>query len=200
MKKKILRMHNNKQKLLYYILIGLAVISIIVGLLFVFTIDKSSAKYLKDNIIKYYDNKIYGVKSFFKILFNNYIYLIIIWILGISLIGLPIVIVMFIFKCFLYGFSISSIFYSYGSKGAIISIIDILTNKGIYLVVLILLTRYSISFSIKLFKYLFLKVPINFKVSMNKYIKILFISLLITLIISIYEGFISNYLLNFFNI
>jgi stage II sporulation protein M len=200
MKKKIFKIQNNKQKLLYYILIGLAVISIIIGILFIFIIDKDSTLYITKSIKSYYESKLDGIKPFFKILFNNYIYLIIIWILGISLIGLPIVLLMFIFKAFIYGFSISSIFYSFGSKGIIITMIDILLNKGLYIIILILLTRYSVSFSIKLFKYLFLKVPINFKVSMHKYIKILFISLLVTLFISVYEGFIANYLLNFFNI
>mgnify|MGYP003295333797 CR=1 FL=1 len=57
---------------------------------------------------------------------------------------------------------------------------------------------YSISFSIKLFKSLFLKQTINFRVVMQKYIKILLISLIGIIIVSLYEVFISTYFIKLF--
>lgn len=201
MKKKISVLNkNSNQTKLYFILIGLALLSFILGILFIFIIDKNSLSYIKDHLSLYFDNIPLNINTFFKTLFNNFIYIIIIWVLGISLIGLPIVILMFAFKSFIFGFSISSIMYSFGFKGILISLINVIINKFAYIVVLLLITRYSISFSIKLFKHLFLRKPINFRETMNKYLKVLIISLVISLFISIYESFISNYLLNFFNL
>lgn len=201
MKKKISVLNkNSNQTKLYFILIGLALLSFILGILFIFIIDKNSLSYIKDHLSLYFDNIPLNINTFFKTLFNNFIYIIIIWVLGISLIGLPIVILMFAFKSFIFGFSISSIMYSFGFKGILISFINVIINKFAYIVVLLLITRYSISFSIKLFKHLFLRKPINFRETMNKYLKVLIISLVISLFISIYESFISNYLLNFFNL
>ncbi len=101
---------------------------------------------------------------------------------------------------FIYGFSLSSIIYSLGTKGIIVSLIDLFPHKFLFLVVMLLLTFYSLSFGVKLIKYFFFKRPINFPSVMSKYLKILLISLSISVFIAIYEVFISNYLINFFNI
>ena len=199
-KKCFIYKNSKKQELLYLILIGLAIISFLCGVLFIFALSKSNLLYIKDNIPLYFDNLEVSITSFFKCLFNNYIYLIIIWILGISIIGLPVVLFMFIFKSFIFGFSLSCIFYVYGINGILISILNILINKTIYQILLILITFYSVNFSIRLFKMLFLKKSYNIKESMNKYVKVLIFSLVITIFISLYEGIISNYLLIFFNI
>ena len=188
------------QRKLYFILIGLALLTFIFGIVFIFLLDSDNLLYIKDNIINYYNNYNPSLSSFFKSLFNNYIYLVIIFILGISIIGIPFVILMFLFKSFLFGFSFSSLLYSFGFKGLLISLISLIFNKLLYLIILLLMSFYSISFSIKLFKYLFLKKSINFMESMNKYLKVLLISLIVSLIISIFDGFISSYLLKFFNI
>ena len=68
----------------------------------------------------------------------------------------------------------------------------------IILFIYLLLSFYSISFSIKLFKSLFLKQTINFRVEMQKYIKILLISLIGIIIVSLYEVFISTYFIKLF--
>ena len=188
------------QRNLYIFLIGLALLAFIFGIIFIFLIDKDSQLYIKESINNYYMNYNSSFNSFFKALFNNYIYLILIFILGISIIGIPFVIIMYLYKCFIFGFSFSSLLYSFGFKGLIISIFSLVINKLLFLVILLLISFYSISFSIKLFKYLFLKKSINFIDSMNKYIRILLISLISSLIISIYEGFISSYILKLFNI
>ena len=200
MKKKIFIPKNNtkNQKKLYFILIGLALLSFIFGCLFIFMISEGNVSYIKDNLVNYFNNADSSLSLFFKSLFNNYIYLLVIWILGISIIGIPIVIFMFLFKYFIFGFSLSSILSSFGFNGILLSLINLMPHKLMYLVVLLLVSFYSISFSIKIFKNFFLKRPINFRESMNKYFKILLISLVVTLFISLYEGFISNNLVNFF--
>ena len=190
--------NTKKQKLLYLILIGLAVIAFIFGILFIFIISEDNKIFIKENLLNYFSNISSSIDLFFKYLFNNYFYLIIIWILGISIIGVPIILLMFLFKSFLLGFSISSIISSFGTKGFVLSFIEVFPHKIVFLVVLLLIVFYSLSFSFKLFRFLFLKRNINFKECFNKYLKILLFSLIITLFISIYDGFVVNYLVNFF--
>lgn len=191
---------SNNEKKVYLLLIGLAIISIIIGCCFILFISKDNKEFIKDNLSNYFNNNESSMSLFFKTLFNYYLYIIIIWILGISIIGIPIVIFMYLFKSFIFGFSLSSIIYSLGSKGIMISIIDLLPHKLLFLIVLLLITYYSLSFSTKLIKHLFLRKSINFKEAINKYFRVLIICLSTSIFISLYEVFVSTYLIKFFNI
>ena len=192
---KFISKRNTNQKRLYLLLIGLAIISILIGSYFIFIISKVNKEFIKDNLINYFDNTNSSMELFFKTLFNYYLYIIIIWILGISIIGIPIVIFMYLFKSFILGFSISSIIYSFGLKGTLISLIDMFPHKILLLIVVLLMTFYSLSFSIKLIKHLFFKKQINFKEAFNKYFRILIISLSATIFIALYEVFIVTILI-----
>ncbi len=199
MKKKAFISKNlRKQKKIYYILIGLAFIGILFGLIFVFLISDENKILLNSRIQSFFDSDIDSFQNFFKCLFNNFILILLIWILGISIVGIPLILIILVFKSFIFGFSISSLISTFGIKGIIISLFHVVISKSIYLIIIILLSFYSISFSIKLLKSFFTKKTIDFKESIRKYIKILLISLVVCFIISIYEGFISNYIVNFF--
>ena len=193
MKKRLIISKN--QKRLYLLLIGLAFIAILSGIIFIFLISNSNKIFIKDNLITYFNNLSSSTTIFFKSLFNNFIYIIIIWLFGISIIGIPVVVFMYLFKSFIFGFSISSIIYSFGIKGMFYVLCDLIFNKFIYLVIILLSTFYSLSFSYKLIKYLFLKKSINFRDAMNKYFKILIISLTVSLFITIYEVYILHFLI-----
>jgi len=203
MKKGIFKAKTNiaNQKKLYIFLIGLALLSLISGIIFIFLIKEENLTEISKKITIYFTeiNNANKLNILINSIINNFIYIITIWILGISLIGLPIILIIFIFKNFITGLSISSIIYTYKINGIIKTIIHIFPHQIILLIILLLIFFYSISFCIKLFKYLFLKKIINFKEVMQKYLKILIISLLVTLFTSIYEAYISTYLLNYFN-
>ena len=196
----ISKSRTRNQKKLYLILIGLAILALIFGIIFIFMISFDNKIYIKDSLIDNFSNSFSSFPLLFQTIFNNFIYIIIIWLLGISIIGIPVIMFLYLFKMFLFGFSISSIIYSYGLKGILVSLIELFPHKIIYLILILLITFYSLSFSIKLFRSLFLKVNINFKEAMNKYLKILLISLVVSIFISIYELFVCNNLFNFFNI
>ena len=195
MKKGFISNRSTFQKKIYLILIGLAIISLLIGCFFIFVISKDNKIFIKDQIINFFSNITSSMSLFFKTLFNYYIYLLLIWILGISIIGLPIVLFMFLFKNFIIGFSISSVIYSYKTKGILISLIDIFPHKILFLIILLLMTFYSLSFSIKLIKHLFFKKPINFRESFNKYFRILIICLSTSIFIALYEIFIEPLLI-----
>ena len=192
-----------KQKKLYRIIITLMIFGIISGILFIFFISKESKTKALVSIKNFFDlmntstGIIYG-KSLLNTLVNNIGYVLLIWLLGISIIGLPITIVLAFMKSFIVGFSISSIISCYKAKGILGAFLYVFPHQIIILFIYLLLSFYSISFSIKLFKSLFLKQTINFRVVMQKYIKILLISLIGIIIVSLYEVFISTYFIKLF--
>lgn len=195
----------NRQKKLYFFLIGLIIISVILGILFWFIISKEDKLLVNDELTSFFisikdGNNINYLSSFFNSIITNLLYIGLIWLLGLSIIGLPIIIVFIGLKGFIIGFSIVSIIATYGFKGILGSITYIFPHQIIFLFLLILLGFYSISFCIKLFKYLFLKQNINFKDAMRRYIKILLLSSIISIIISIFETFAATYFIKLFTL
>lgn len=203
MKKNIFKTSNSikEQKKLYLFLIGLAITSIILGIIFIFLMDNSNTTYIQEYITSFFNNlkESNNNQLFFQAFLNNLFYILIIWLFGLSIIGIPIVIFIFLFKNFIVGFSLSSIISTYKLEGLLKALIQLFPHQLIFLIVLLLLTFYSVSFSVKLFHYLFLKKSINFKDATNKYLKILLISIIISFLISLYEGYIATYFLLLLN-
>ena len=184
------------QKKIYLILIGLAVLSFAFGLFFIFVIDKENLTEINRSIISFFEEKKWNEVNIITSFFNVFLYILIIWILGISIIGLPISLLIFMFKAFLAGFSISSIIYSFGFKGLLYILIEYFPSGIIYAIVLILVSFYSTQFSYKLFNYLFLKKMVNFKDVMHKYIKIFLISSICSIFLALYNFYVIPILLN----
>lgn len=194
-----------KQKKLYLFLIGLMVTGLIAGILFWFVISKEDKLLVTKNLTNFFscikeENSINYGASLLNSVVTSLIYVILIWLLGISIIGLPIILVMMATKSFIVGFSIAGIISSYGLKGIVGAFVYVFPHQIVFLLLLILLGFYASAFCIKLFKYLFLKQMINFKEAMRKYLKILGISCLSVLVISLFETFISTYFIKLFTL
>lgn len=194
-----------KQKKLYLFLIGLMVTGLIAGILFWFVISKEDKLLVTKKLTNFFScikegNSINYGASLLNSVVTSLIYVILIWLLGISIIGLPIILVMMATKSFIVGFSIAGIISSYGLKGIVGAFVYVFPHQIVFLLLLILLGFYASAFCIKLFKYLFLKQMINFKEAMRKYLKILGISCLSVLVISLFETFISTYFIKLFTL
>ena len=187
-------------KLLLILLIG-TIISFILGCLFISIVDNNGRSLIKESINSYFDGIFDGktnyINGLYTILPRNIFTNIIIWLVGISIVGIIIVSCLLLFKSFLVGFSLSSIIYTYGFKGILISIIYMI-SEVINLFIIFLLTYYSISFSILLFNYLFRKKEYNRRIIMKRYIKIFIICLGITILNSLISIFLRPNLLRFF--
>lgn len=179
-----------KNKKLFRLIIVI-LISIILGILYIAILSKSNKAMIKENLEIYFSslNKFNYSKAIINILTTNSLYVIGIWLLGISIIGAPLIIVLLLYKSFTLGFTISSIIYFYKIKGIIISLIYMIPLLiNLYLV--LFLSYYSLTFSNNLNKLLFLKREINFKNIMRRYIKILIFVLIGIVISSLIEVFI----------
>lgn len=197
--------HIIRQKKFYIFLITLMIIGFLFGALFVFILSDVDKKQVIDevssflNLVKTSEGINYS-KSFINSMFINILYVVLIWLLGISIIGFPIILGILFIKSFIVGFSFSSIILTYGVKGTLGGILYIFPHQIISLILYLLLGFYALSFCYKLFNHLFLKKIISFRNGMNKYLKILGVCLLSTILITIYEVFISTYLLKVFTL
>lgn len=187
----------NKKTLLFFTI--LLIIGIIAGSIFMAILSETDKKLVTDYFNNYIsnieNNKLNYLESIKNGLFNNLLYIIIIWILGISIIGIPIVTIMFFIKSFTLGFSIASIVFNYKLKGCLLNFINIFPHQMIYFLIYMLITTYSIFFSLKMINSIINKKNMDFKIMMNKYVKILIISVIAITIGIIMETFITPLLI-----
>ena len=120
------------------------------------------------------------------------------WLLGISIIGIPIIFIMIFFKSFILGFSISSIFAKYKINGLLKVIFYLFPSNILFTLFIIFLSVYSINISIKILSSAFKKQTINFKTFMGKYFFILVLSILISIICALYDAFINPIIMHNF--
>lgn len=189
-----------KNKLLFKLFI-IIIISITLGLLYPAILSSTDRKIISKSLISFFNSldKLDYFLAFKNCFLSNSLYTIIIWLLGISIIGIPFIITILILKSFILGFTISSILYFYKFKGLLICItyvIPLLIN----LFVITYLSYYGIIFSKYLVGLLFFKKNVNFNNIMKRYLKILFISIILILISSIVEIYIIPSFLIFLQI
>lgn len=182
-----------KTKKVFIIIFIVTLLAFIIGILLVSIESKDNKELITTSLTTFFnnikENKLNTQTLLYKSITNNLIINIIVWLLGISIIGLPIVLIILVFKSLTIGFTISSILYTYKLNGLIKVIIYIIPNI-INLFVLFVLTYYSINFSLMLFNYLFRKKEYNKKLIVNRYLKLLILSLLISILTSVIETFI----------
>lgn len=166
---------------------------VITGAIFANIIGLNDKNLVIDKIKLFIDNINTGSIDSISLLKNslsiNFIYIIIIWILGMTIIGLLFNIILLFTKGFIFSFSISAFILTYGYKGIILSLIYLLFGQFLNIIVILFLSIYSILFSIELFKTIFMGNN-NIKSFIKKYLYILIIAIIISIISSLCEAFI----------
>lgn len=180
------------------ILIGVFIV-LVLGLLFgsiyITILSNNDKKDLLENVSLYFNN--YKSISFqdklniFKESFiKNIIYFLLIWVLGVSIIGFPVILIMIFYKSFLLGFSISSIFAKYRVGGVYRILLYVFPSKIILLLLAVFLGVFSINLSNKLANSLVKKKSFNFNAYMGKYFLLLLLCILACTITSLIDAFI----------
>lgn len=183
---------NKKTNIFVVIILFLGLIS---GAIFANIIGLNDKALVTDKIKLFIDNintnSIDSILAFKNSISINLIYLIIIFILGMTLIGIIFNIFILFIKSFIIGFTLASFIITYSYKGLILSASYLLLGQLLFIIVLILLTIYSITFSFKLLKVIF-KSPNNNELPkyLKNYCLILIFSIIISLLASLCEVFI----------
>ena len=179
-----------KEKNIYYSLIVVVVISILFGLFFITLLSASDKSLLTSNINNHFDlinNGKYTI-NLLKNIINNNILSLIIWILGFSVIGIPIIIFILFYKGFILSFSITSLIYNFKVDGIFFSFIYVFPHSILNLIIYFILSYYSFKLSIKIIDSLINKKIFNFKF-LKKYIIILLISIIFLTFSALYESY-----------
>ena len=181
-------------KKMYLFLFILFIIAIIAGSVFSITLNEVDndlvTTYLNNylNLVK--EKNIVFKENFLNFILSNSITNLIIWLLGFSVIGIPIIIFLFFYKCFIIGFAISSIILRYKAKGILLGLLYVFPHHIISILLLMLLSIYALSVSINIIKAILKRKEISFKEITNRYIVILLITFISTLLLGIYESYI----------
>lgn len=141
------------------------------------------------------DNKI---EIFKESLISNLIYFISMWLLGLSVIGIPIIVLMIFFKSFTIGFSVGSIFACFKAKGILGILLYIFPNTILTSLFSIFLSAYSLILALRLINYAFYKKTLNFRAFMGKYFFLLLLSILLSVFCAFIDAFLSPSILNLF--
>ena len=185
-------------------LIIIIIIGIIVGILFSNILSTEDNKLVTNKITEYFNNlkndvPINYLKNLLSSLKNNLLYIGIIWILGLSVIGLLFNNFILFFKSFVLGFSIGSIINIYLYNGLILSFLYVFPSLIINIIVLLIMTYFANDFSMKLFNLLFRKKEIKFSLIIKRYSKILLCLSIILIISSLIETFIMPFSIKLFS-
>ncbi len=192
---------NIDKKLLIFLTI-LLLIGITVGSIFVSILDSTDKNLISEHLYNFIDNIESNNLDYFSVLKNNLItnisFVIVIWLLGISVIGLPFILIMFFSKCFILGFSIGAILYVFKFNGILFSLFYILPGQVVSILIYLLLTMYAMSFSFKMIYTILKRKTLDFKIIMNKYFKIFLFVLLIIIVMNLYDTYLMPKLIKQF--
>lgn len=181
-------------KKLNIFILSIIILGIILGSIFSTIITQNDQNLVIEKIKLFItnisDNSLNTITSFKNSISINLIYIIIIWILGMTLIGIPINTFLLFIKNFILGFSLSSFILTYSYKGLILSSIYLIFGELLTIIILSILTTYSIIFSSKLLKHIFKSnIPNEIPKYLKNYSLIFVISIILCLISSISESF-----------
>jgi len=186
-----LKAKTKRNKKMLYFLGGLALIGVIAGSIFLTFIEKSDQTLVKEYVSSFLDSIKNGnlnyIDAFKNTFFSNLGYSFTIFILGISIIGIPIIILLYFVKSFMIGFSISAFVFTYGIKGVIFSLFYIIPHFINFIIYTVLLV-FAIKISILLIHTLFGKKEIDLKRPFSKYLTYYFVVLVVVFLTSIMES------------
>ena len=189
-----------KKNLLIFLL-SLIIVSITVGILFYMSLPLDDKITSQNKILAYFNGELLDnniLINLKKSLSNNILSVLSIWILGISVIGVFFILFLFFMNGFTLGFSITTIFAKFNLKGLLAIIFYLFPDKLLSLFLALYISYHSLCFSYKLLTFLFIDRDINIHIALRKYLKTLVIGLVISIIISIMEVFITPFVLKTF--
>lgn len=182
-----------QQKKIYLSIIITITLGIVCGIVYNLILSKSDHTLITNQLNIFFDaikkNDINYIPMLINSLIGNLSLVILIWLLGISIIGLPLIYILCFGKGFLLSFSIISILTTYKFKGIILAVCYLIPGPIVLLLYLIFLGFSSAFFSKKIFSYLFLKQDISLRNSMKRYLQVLLVSVVVAGCCSLFDTF-----------
>ncbi len=115
----------------------------------------------------------------------------IIWLLGLSIIGLPIILVMVFLKGVFVGFTVGFLVHQMGMRGFWLALFTVIPQNMIMVPVILLISVSSVTFSIKLAGHLFSRARAYQKLSLAKYVGLFTIAFLAVVIVAFFQTYLA---------
>ena len=190
------KIHTNKRMIVF--LFTLLFMAVLFGSFFAAKLDTKDIDTIQSSLDTFFtmtrQNKLNSFQAFFQSFGANIIFTGAIFLLGISVIGAPLMIVLFFMKAFTLGFTIASMVKIYHLKGLLYSFIYIFPHQVMNLLVFIFFIMFSMSLSITLLQAILKKKTVDFSKVLNRYIFILVITIFILIITSLLEIYLMPFL------
>lgn len=175
------------------------VIGAVAGVVFVLLLGDETKNELKSYIVGFlelYQIQETNIASFVWESFINYIKpVFVIWVLGASLVGSPMIFVMPIVRGFVSLFSIMFLALNFGYDGLLFSLGTIVSIEFLFLPALILYCGYAVNFSLTMFK---IRSGRKYGKRLARYSGVMLLLILFIALISVCESYLFTYLLPIF--
>ena len=205
MKKKNFWQELKKNKYKYLFSITIIILGFLSGIVLANILSYNDKKEVGEIVETYFLNlknneSINYIGNFLNNLGVNFFYLLLLFIFGISIIGIVLNPFILYFKSLITGFSVGIIISLYSFKGILGGILYLFPTQLLNLLIYMLVSFYGINLSIRLFKVLFLRKNINNNEFMKKYFQVLLFSSIVLLISTLYETFLADFVMKFFTL
>ena len=185
---------------LFVFLMVIVIVGIVFGAMFSTILDLNDKQLVGSYLNDFFTNVKSGELNYKSSLINSLIFTVgfalLIWLLGISVIGFFIIIFLLFLKSFILGFTVGSLIINFKLKGILYSFIYVFPHQVINVLIFMLLCGYSLIISFKLISCFMGKKVLDFKNIFNRYLIVLLISVLVLVLTSLYEVYVMPYLLN----
>lgn len=175
-------------------------LSLIFGIFFALFLKGSDKELVKNYLEQFFsviqNNQFPFLETFLNTSLSFLFLCFIVWLLGMSVLGLPINLFLFFTKGFTLGFTLASLFMHFKMKGFLFSIIYLIPEL-IFLILLAILLYYACSLSIKIIQSVLKKKTIDFKPIRNRYLFVLMLVSTLGIINSLLACLSDQYLLKF---
>lgn len=193
-----------KHKNLLIFLLITFIVGLIFGSLFINFITDSDKSLLKEQVTTYFSSikklssDVFGINVFLSESLNNTVQLLIIFILGISMIGVIAVVIILFFKGFMLGTTLSVIILNYQLKGVVGALLYVFPVMIINILIYVFLSFFALHASIKFLKALLKKDNLNFKTFLGKYLLSFIISIVLIIVTCLLDAYLTPILLKLF--
>lgn len=197
-----LKLESIKNKRLYLFLLIVFIIGVIFGSLFITILDEQDKSDVLNQIATFFNqiktNKIDYLGVLKNSIISNILYITLIWFLGISIIGIPLIIIMLFLKGFMISFSLVAIITKYNIIGVLGALTYIFPHIILSVLIIFMMSYYALKLSFILLNAVIKKKSVNFSEIVNHYGFVLIVSVIFMIIASLIETFISPFVIKLF--
>lgn len=189
-----------KRKKIILFLLGIALIGLITGSIFITILSEADQSMVKDYITEFINkidnNQLNYLDSFKNAFVSHIVFIFTIWILGMSVVGIPLNLFIYFAKTFIIGFSISAFILTYKAKGCLLALVYIFPHHIINIFVYTLLFMFSMYFSLRIINSFKSKKPVPFKTAFKRYVVIAGFCTIVLFLSTAIEVFVTPFLLD----